>query len=114
MTSATKYTAVNPSTLRVRRYRERRRKGQYLLTLEMPERITEAAITRGLLKPGDRASAWVALQAAFASMLSDNALSWLVRNGESEVTSTPMRLAFCVASVNGWRRRGYQGEIDQS
>jgi hypothetical protein len=81
MTSATKYTAVNPSTLRVRRYRERRRKGQYLLTLEMPERITEAAITRGLLKPEDRVSAWVALQAAFASMLSDNALSWLVRNG---------------------------------
>jgi hypothetical protein len=73
--------AVSTSTLRVRRHRERRRKGYYLLTLEMPERITEAAITRGLLKPEDRALGWVVLQAAFASMLSDKALSWLVRNG---------------------------------
>jgi hypothetical protein len=46
----------------------------------MPKRITEDAISRGLLKPEDRASAWVALQAAFASMLSDRALDWLVRN----------------------------------
>ena len=42
---------VRPSTLRVRRYRERRREGMRLLTVEMPEFAIQAAIARGLLKP---------------------------------------------------------------
>ena len=39
---------VGPSTLRVRRHRERRRECLHLLTLEMPETAIDAAIARGL------------------------------------------------------------------
>ena len=42
---------VGPSTLRVRRDRERRRECLHLLTLEMPETAIDAAIARGFLKP---------------------------------------------------------------
>ena len=42
--------AGRPSTLRVRRYRERRRGQLRLLTVEIPESVIEDAIARGLLK----------------------------------------------------------------
>jgi hypothetical protein len=42
--------SVNPSTLRVRRYRERRRKGVCSLTVEMYEADIEGALARGLLR----------------------------------------------------------------
>ena len=44
---------TRPSTQRVRRYRERRREGLRLLTLEMPETAIDAAIARGFLNPED-------------------------------------------------------------
>jgi hypothetical protein len=51
--------SVKPSTLRVRSYRERRRKGVCSLTVEMYEADIEDAIARGLLKPdGDAWNVW--------------------------------------------------------
>ena len=51
MTIATEQTIasppVNPSTSRVRRHRERRRKGMRLVTVEVPEAAIEQAIARG-------------------------------------------------------------------
>jgi hypothetical protein len=44
---------VRPSTLRVRRHRERRREGLRLLTLEMPETAIDVAIARAFLKLED-------------------------------------------------------------
>jgi hypothetical protein len=49
---------ANPSTLRVRRHRERRRQGICLFTVEVPRALIEAAIARGLLKPVDCLDAW--------------------------------------------------------
>ena len=70
--------SVNPSTLRVRRYRERRREGVCCLTVEMYEADIAEATARGLLKSdGD---AWNVLDAWYASHLSDAALKWLVDN----------------------------------
>ena len=70
--------SVNPSTLRVRRYRERRREGIRCLTVEMYEADIAEAIARGLLKSdGD---AWNVLDAWYACHLSDAALQWLVDN----------------------------------
>ena len=63
----------------MRRFRERRRKGHRLFTVEVPQTVIEAAIERRLLNP-DRAEAWAVIQACYASMLSDEALDWLVRN----------------------------------
>ena len=80
MTSADATTedAVGPSTLRVRRYRERRRDGLRCLTVEMYEADIAEAIARGLLKTdGD---AWNVLEAWYACHLSDAALQWLVDN----------------------------------
>ena len=69
---------VNASTLRVRRYRERRREGICCLTVEMCEADIAEATARGLLKTdGD---AWNVLDAWYASHLSDAALQWLVNN----------------------------------
>ena len=69
---------VNPSTLRVRRYRERRREGVRCLTVEMYEADIAEATARGLLKSdGD---AWNVLDAWYACHLSDTALKWLVYN----------------------------------
>lgn len=56
--STADHRPVNASTLRVRRYRERRRERVRVLKVEVPERFIEAAIARGLLKPNDRADAW--------------------------------------------------------
>jgi hypothetical protein len=74
-------SAVSANTLRVRRHRERRRKRHSLFTVEVPQSVIEAASERGLLEPGSRAEAWVLIQACYASMLSDAALNWLIRNG---------------------------------
>ena len=69
---------VNPSTLRVRRYRERRREGACCLTVEMYEADIAEATARGLLQSdGD---AWNVLDAWYACHLSDVALHWLVDN----------------------------------
>jgi hypothetical protein len=69
---------VNSSTLRVRRYRERRREGVCCLTVEMCETDIAKASARGLLKSdGD---AWNVLDAWYACHLSDAALQWLVNN----------------------------------
>ena len=67
---------ANPSTERVRRYRERRREGVRCLTVEMYEADIAESTSRGLLKSdGD---AWNVLDAWYASHLSDLALQWLV------------------------------------
>jgi hypothetical protein len=70
--------SVNPSTLRVRRHRERRREGLCSLTVEMSKAGIEDAIARGMLKPDY--DAWNVLDAWYADHLSDVALEWLVNN----------------------------------
>jgi hypothetical protein len=70
--------SVNPSTLRVRRYRERRREGIRCLTVEMYEADIAEVTARGLLQSdGD---AWNVLDAWYASHLSEAALKWLSEN----------------------------------
>ena len=64
--------SVNPSTLRVRRYRERRREGIRCLTVEMYEADIAEVTARGSLRPGG--DAWNVLDAWYASHLSDVAL----------------------------------------
>ena len=49
--TTTSSSSVNPSTLRVRRYRERRREGLCCFTIEMSKDGIEDAIARGMLKP---------------------------------------------------------------
>ena len=71
---------TRPSTQRVRCYRERRREGLRLLTLEMPETAIDAAIARGFLKPEDSTQAWSVIQGVYANQLSDRALHWLTDN----------------------------------
>jgi hypothetical protein len=46
--SAATARPANPSTQRVRRYRERRREGLQLFTVTVPETVIEGAIARGL------------------------------------------------------------------
>jgi hypothetical protein len=71
---------TRPSTQRVRRYRERRREGLGLLTLEMPETVIEVAIARGFLKPEDSNLAWSVIDSVYRTQLSDTALDWLTDN----------------------------------
>ena len=61
---------IRASTERVRQHRERRRNGMRLMTIEMPEAAIEQAISRGLLKPEDRAKSWLVIQ-AWAALLSE-------------------------------------------
>ena len=69
---------LSARTLRVRRYRERRREGVRCLTVEMYEGDIAEAIARGLLKSdGDEGNV---LDAWYASHLSDAALQWLADN----------------------------------
>ena len=72
-------SSVRPSTLRVRRYRERRREHLRLLTVEIPEPVIEDAIARGLLKPTESAP-WAIIESVYAAQLSDKALKWLADN----------------------------------
>ncbi len=70
--------SIRPSTLRVRRHRERRREGLCCFTIEMSKDGIEDAIARGMLKPDY--DAWNVLDAWYADHLSDAALEWLVNN----------------------------------
>jgi hypothetical protein len=79
--TSSKRLSMKPSTLRVRRYRERRREGLRLLTLEMPERAIDAAIARGFLKPEETTQAWSVIESIYATQLSDRALDWLIDSG---------------------------------
>ena len=84
MTAAPESTTehrLSPSTLRVRRHRERRREGLRLVTVEVPEPAIEAAVARGLLKPEDHAEAWAVVQGCYAAQLSDAALDGLISDG---------------------------------
>jgi len=79
--SAAERHAVSASTLRMRRYRERRREALCLLKVELPEANIDNAISRQLLKPEDRAEPWAVIQACYAAELSDAALDWLIKGG---------------------------------
>jgi hypothetical protein len=85
MTVATKHIPERrperPSTLRVRRHRERRSHGLRLLTVTVPETVIEAAVARGLLASEERAEPWAVIQGCYASQLSDAALDRLVNDG---------------------------------
>jgi hypothetical protein len=70
--------SVKPSTLRVRRHRERRREGLRSFTVELPKADIEDAVVRGMLKSDY--DAWDVLDAYYADHLSDAALDWLVNN----------------------------------
>ena len=73
--------SVNPSTLRARRHRQRCRERVRLFTVELPERLIEEAVERGLLRPEDRTEPWPVLQALYAAQFSDKALHWLTDGG---------------------------------
>ncbi len=70
--------SVKPSTLRVRRHRERRREGICSFTVEMRRADIGDAIARGKLKSDH--DAWDVLDAYYADHLSDAAFEWLVAN----------------------------------
>jgi hypothetical protein len=98
--SVTKSRPVG-STLRVRRYRERRREGLRLLTLEMPQTAIDAAVARGFLKPEDSTQAWSVIQSVYATQLSDTALNWLTDNA---VITTEQRtnVAAILRCISNW------------
>ena len=78
--NVTETRVVRPSTLRVRRHRERRREHLRLLTVEIPEPVIEAAIARALLKREESTQAWPVIQGVYANQLSDKALDWLINH----------------------------------
>jgi len=102
--------SVKPSTLRVRRYRERRREGICSLTVEMPKAVIEEAIADGGLKPDydawDLLDAYYAdvLDAYYADHLSDAALEWLIKN---KVIKSEQRgdIAAILSSISDWLER---------
>ena len=85
MTVATKHIPERrpgrPSTMRVRRHRERRSHRLRLFTVTVSETIIEAAVARGLLASEERAEPWAVIQGCYASQLSDAALDRLVNGG---------------------------------
>jgi hypothetical protein len=99
---------VNPSTLRVRRYRERRWEGIRCLTVEMYEADIADATARGLLKPQGDASD--VLDAWYASHLSDAALRWLVDNKVIKPNSGVTQARSFIASALGWSRRAVRSK----
>ena len=78
--SITAHHSVKPSTLRVRRHRQRRRSGRRLFTVEVPKATIGDTITRGLL-PEDETKPWTVIQACYAGLLSDATLDWLITAG---------------------------------
>ena len=83
---------MNTVTLRVRRYRKRRRENLRLFTVELPEPVIEDAIARGLLKREDHTRPWPTIQSCYAALLSDAALDWLTDGGEiAKASSRGMR-----------------------
>jgi hypothetical protein len=94
----------NSSTLRVRRYRKRRRDGLRQLTVELPNVVIEEACVRGLLSVGAKNNPWSVVQSAYSSLLSDAALDWLIRNG----VIAPEQRGDAVAilrGINNWLER---------
>ena len=73
--------AVKSSTLRVRRFRERRRGGLHRFTVTVPETVIEPALIRGLLAEEDRLQPWRVIESCYAAQLSDAALERLIREG---------------------------------
>ena len=95
-------TTINPSTLRVRRHRERRREGLCSLTVEMSKAGIEDAIARGMLEPEH--DAWNVLDAWYADHLSDAALEWLVNN--KVITREQRNDAIAILrSISDWLER---------
>ena len=100
--------SVKPSTLRVRRHRERRRKGICSITVELPKADIEEAI--GGLKPDydalDVLDAYYAdvLDAYYASLVSDMALEWLIKN---KVIKHEQRgdVAAILSGISDWLER---------
>ncbi len=90
--------------MRVRRHRERRRQRHCLFTVEVPEAVIDEAIARGLLKPEDRASPWVVLQACIAAQLSDVALDWLIKGGVITREQRADAIAI-LRSISDWLKR---------
>jgi hypothetical protein len=72
---------VNPSTLRARRHRQRRRERVRLFSVEVPEATIEEARARRLLRPEDNRKSWPVVQACYAAQLSDAALERLINGG---------------------------------
>ena len=97
--NVTESRPVRPSTLRVRRHRERRREGMRLLTVEMPEFAIQAAIARGLLKPEESTQAWAVIGSLYAAQLSDKALKWLTDNAViiTEQRSNAVEIFGCIS-----------------
>ena len=94
--------SVKPSTLRVRRHRERRREGLCSLTVEMSKAGIEDAIARGMLEPEH--DAWNVLDAWYADHLSDAALEWLVNN--KVITREQRNDAIAILrSISDWLER---------
>ena len=98
--------SVNPSTVRVRRHRERRRKGICCLTVEMPKAVIEEAIAGGGLpdyNAWDVLDAYYVdvLDAYYADHLSDAALEWLIKN---KVIKREQRgdAAAILSSISDW------------
>ena len=92
---------TRPSTQRVRRYRERRREGLRLLTLEIPKSAIDAAVARDFLKPEDSTQAWSVIESVYATQLSDKALNWLTDNA---VITTEQRtnVAAILRCISNW------------
>jgi hypothetical protein len=67
------------STLRVRRWRQRRRGKLRQVTVTVPQSVIDHAIARGLLQPA--AEPWAVVQACYAAQLSDAVLNRLVDDG---------------------------------
>jgi hypothetical protein len=68
-TAATEPPPVNPSTPHARRHRQRRR--ERLPTVELPNEVIHAIITRGLVnaaQAAQRADAWTAIQDCYAAL----------------------------------------------
>ena len=96
--NVTETRPVRPSTLRVRRHRQRRRGHLRLLTVEVPESVIEDAIARGLLKPEESAP-WAVIESAYAAQLSDKALKWLTDNAViiAEQRSSAVEILRCMS-----------------
>jgi hypothetical protein len=93
---------VKPSTLRVRRHRERRREGLCCFTIEMSKAGIGEAIARGMLKPDY--DPWNVLDAWYADHLSDAALEWLVNN--KVITREQRNDAIAILrSISDWLER---------
>ena len=73
--------AVKSSTIRVRRYRERRRGRLHRFTVTVPETVIEPALVRGLLAEEERLQPWRVIESCYAAQLSDAALERLIRHG---------------------------------